>query len=122
MAVNEIYRHFDCQFSEGSLHSWGDLPGNNDFPCIDISNQYLTPAKEAQGSEDMPFHKSVGPQGILQSMTKGNGSTMHIYTEDNQVQYFSTKKDTEGNIKSVTHIVLIEICTHFVLDSQIHLL
>jgi len=98
------------------LDSWGCSPGDDNFASIDISNRYLTPAKEAPGSEDVPFHKGVDPQGILQSMAKGGGSTTYIHTEDNQVQYFSTKRDTEGNIKSVTHIVSIEIGTYAVLD------
>ena len=102
MAANEIYGHFDRQFSEGILDSWNRSPvDDNDFPCINLSNRYLTPANEAHGLEAVPFHKGVDPKGILQSMTKGDGSTTHIHTEDNQVQYFTMKRDREGNTKSV---------------------
>ena len=57
-----------------------------------------------QGLEDMPFQKGVGPWSILWTMAKGEGLTTYIHTEDNQVQYFYTKRDGEGNIKSVSYI------------------
>ncbi|KAF8809758.1 hypothetical protein BYT27DRAFT_7093807 [Phlegmacium glaucopus] len=98
MAANEIYGYFERQFSEGILELWG-CSDDDKFPCIDISNRYLTPANEAHGLEDIPFDKGVDPQGILRSMAKGDGTTTHIHTEDNQVRYFNTRKDTEGNIK-----------------------
>jgi len=90
MAANEIYGYFDRQFSEGCLDSWGGSAGNDDLPCIDISNRYFTPAKEAQGLEDMPFQKGVDPRSILRNMAKGEGSTTYIHTEDNQVQYLES--------------------------------
>ena len=102
MAANEIYGLFDRQFSEGILDSWDRSPvDDNIFPCINLSNRYLTPANEAHGLEAIPFHKGVDPRGILQNMAKGDGLTTHVHTEDNQVQYFSTKRDTEGNMRSV---------------------
>ena len=102
MAANEIYGHFDCQFSEGILDSWDSSPvDDNDFPCLNMSNRYLTPANEAHGLEALPFHKGVDPRGILESMTKGDGLTTHVHTEDNHVQYFTTRRDMEGNMKSV---------------------
>ena len=104
MAAKEIYGDFDHRFSEGTLDSWDCSPvDNNKFPCINLSNCYLTPANKAHGLEAIPFHKGVDPRRILQNMVKGDRLTMHVHTEDNQVQYFSTKRDTEGNIKSVKH-------------------
>ena len=106
LAGGEIYGYFDRQFSEGTLESWDCSPEDgSDFPCINISNRYLTPSKEAPGLEAIPFHKGVDPQGILRDMAKGDGLTTYIHTEDNVVQFFNTKKDTEGNSKSVTCIV-----------------
>lgn len=116
LAGNEIYGHFDRQFSEGILDSWDCSPADgNNFPCINISNRYLTPEKEASGLEDVPFQKGVDPQGILRDMAKGDGSTTYIHTEDNVVQFFNTRKDAEGNSKSVTYIVKKTI-TYLVLD------
>ena len=121
MAANEIYGHFDRQFSEGTLDSWNSSPvDDNDFHCINLSNRFFTPANEADGLEAIPFHKGVDPRGILQNMAKGDGLTTHVHTEDNQVQYFSTKKDTEGSIKSVKNIyILIKmITTDMVLNNE----
>lgn len=116
LAGNEIYGHFDRQFSEGILDSWDCSPADgNNFPCINISNHYLTPEKEASGLEDVPFQKGVDPQGILRDMAKGDGSTTYIHTKDNVVQFFNTRKDAEGNSKSVTYIVKKTI-TYLVLD------
>ena len=120
MAVNEIYGHFDRQFSEDVLEPWSCSPIDNDnFPCISLSNRYLTPASEAHGLEAVPFHKGVDPKGILQSMAKGDGLMTHVHTEDNQVQYFAMKKDIEGNTKSVKHFSR-KFTTNFVLTTQIH--
>ena len=101
--MNEIYGHFDRQFSEGVLDSWVRSPvdDDSDFPCLNLSNRYFTPAKEAHGLEATPFPKGVDPRGILEGMARGDGLTTHIHTEDNLVQYFSTKRDAEGNKKSV---------------------
>ena len=41
----------------------------------------------------------VDPRGILQDMTKGDGFTTYVHTEDNQVEYFSTKRDPERKMK-----------------------
>ena len=88
-AAVEIYRHFDHQFSEGILDSWTTSQEKyHDTPCFDISNRYLTPAKDAMG-QDTPFHKGVDPQGILHGMANSNGTCSYMHTEDNQVQYFT---------------------------------
>jgi hypothetical protein len=101
MAASEIYGLFDRQFSEGILDSWvSSAVDDNEWPCLSMSNRYFTPSNEAHGLEAVPFHKGVDPRGILQNMARGDGLTMHIHTEDNQVQYFSTKRDTEGKMKS----------------------
>ena len=106
MAANEIFGRFDRQFSEGILDSWDSSPvDDNEFPCLNLSHRYLTPANEAHGLEAIPFHKGVDPRGILQNMAKGDGSTTHVHTEDNQVQYFSMKRDAEGSIKSVNQLI-----------------
>jgi hypothetical protein len=105
MAASEIYGHFDRQFLEGILDSWASSPvDDNECPCLTMSNRYFTPSNEAHGLEAVPFHKGVDPRGILQNMAKGDGLTTHIHTEDNQVQYFSTKRDAEGKTKSVNHL------------------
>ena len=119
MAANEIYGHFDRQFSEGTLDSWvHSTVDDNDFPSLNLSNRYLTPTNEAHGLEAIPFDKGVDPRGILQNMTKGDGLSTYVHTEDNQVQYFSTKIDTEGNMKSVER--LFEIITTNII-SNIHI-
>lgn len=102
-AANEIYGRFDRQFSEGVLEVWASSPvDDNECPCLSLSNRYFTPANEAHGLQAIPFHKGVDPRGILQNMAKGDGK--HVHTEDNQVQYFSTKRDAEGTMKSVKHL------------------
>jgi len=95
----------DRQFLEGILDSWdSSLVDDNECPCLNLSNRYFTPANEAHGLEPIPFHKGVDPRGILQTMAKGDGLTTYVHTEDNQVQYFSMKRDTEGRMKSVNHL------------------
>jgi hypothetical protein len=100
-AAYEIHQQFNRQFEEGVLERWSCSSVNNTSPCIDISNRYLTPAKEAGGTEETPFHKGVDSKGILQNMANGDGSISYVHTEDNQVRYFNMQRDTDGNRKSV---------------------
>ncbi|KAF8222891.1 hypothetical protein L208DRAFT_1319926, partial [Tricholoma matsutake] len=51
---------------------------------IDVSNHYLTPIRDAQDVESIPFDKGIDPHGILQDMARGDGSYSYIHTEDNQ--------------------------------------
>jgi hypothetical protein len=98
-AAHEIYQQFDRQFVENVLDRWTCSSANNAFPCIDISNRYLTPAKEAGDIEETPFHKGVDPKDILQNMAKGDGTISYVHTEDNQVQYFTMQRDADGSRK-----------------------
>jgi hypothetical protein len=101
-AAGEIYGHFNRQFSEGILDSWTSSQEKyHNAPCFDISNWYLTPAKETMGLQDTPFHKGVDPRGILCGMANGDGTCSYVHTEDNQVQYFTAYRDGNGNRKSV---------------------
>ena len=98
-AAGEIYGSFDRQFSENILESWTSSEEKSfDFPCFEISNRYLTPAKEAKGQE-IAFQKGVDPRGILRGMAIGDGTCSYIHTEDNEVQYFITCRDKNGCIK-----------------------
>ena len=98
-AAREVYGCFDRQFSEGVLDSWSTSEEKSfGFPCLDISNRYLTPAKEAKGQE-IAFQKGVDPHGILGGMAIGDGTCSYVHTEDNQVQYFLSCRDKNGSIK-----------------------
>jgi hypothetical protein len=98
-AAREVYGCFDRQFSEGILDSWSTSEEQAfGFPCLDISNRYLTPAKEAKG-QDTAFQKGVDPRGILRGMATGDETCSYVHTEDNQVQYFVSCRDKNGSIK-----------------------
>ena len=115
-AAGEIYGHFDHEFSEGILDSWTSSQEKyHDAPCFNISNQYLTPAKDTMGLQDMPFHKEVDPCGILHEMANGNSTCSYVHTKDNQVQYFTTYRDRNSNRKSVDHFFKIDV-----LNSLLH--
>ena len=98
-AANEVYGCFDRQFSEGILDSWSSSEEKSfGFPCLKISNRYLTPAKNAKGQE-ITFQKGVDPRGILRGMAIGDGTCSYVHTEDNEVQYFLRYKDKNDGIK-----------------------
>jgi hypothetical protein len=106
-AAGEVYGYFDHEFTKGILDSWtGSQEKYYDSPCFNILNWYLTPAKDAKGLQDMPFHKGVDPHGILHGMAKGDGTCSYVHTEDNQVQYFTAYRDGNGNRKSVNQCFL----------------
>ena len=109
-AAGEVYRYFDRQFSEGILDNWtGSQEKFCDAPCFDISNRYLTPAKDTMGLQGTSFHKGVDPRGILRGMAKGDGTCSYVHTEDNQVQYFTAYRDGNGNRRSVNRIFKIDV-------------
>jgi hypothetical protein len=95
-----IYKHFDREFLEGKLDSWSPTRSTDSrLDSLDISNRYLTPLRDVGGLvENTPFHKGVDPQNILCDMAKNN----HIHTEDNYVEYFSTRRDSNGQRRSIT--------------------
>ncbi|KAF8238053.1 hypothetical protein L208DRAFT_1244074 [Tricholoma matsutake] len=74
---------------EGISETWS-CSGDSEGPWIDVSNYYLTPIRDMQDVESVPFKKGVDPHGILQDMERGDGSCSYIHTEDNQVHYFTT--------------------------------
>ena len=101
-AAGEVYGYFDCQFPENVLDSWTSSEEKCfGFPCLDVSNRYLTPVKEANGQE-IAFQKGVDPHGILRGMATSNGTCSYVHTEDNQVQYFSSCRDGNGTLKSLS--------------------
>jgi hypothetical protein len=101
-AAQLLYDCFDRQFPEGTLDGWSSSQANvGDTECIDLSNRYLTPQKDAQGQENMPFLKGVDPRNILRNMTSGDGSCTYVHTEDNQVHFFTAYRDGTGDRKSV---------------------
>ena len=99
-AAGEVYGCFDRQFSEGILDSWTSSEEESfGFPCLDISNRYFTPAKEAVNSQEIAFPKGVDPRGILHGMLIGDGSCSYVHTEDNLVQYFLSCRGKNGSLK-----------------------
>ena len=101
-AAGEVYGYFDRQFSENILDSWTSSEEKCfGFPCLDISNCYLTPVKEANGPE-IAFQKGVDPRGILRGMAISDGTCSYVHTEENQVQYFSSCRDKNGTLKSLS--------------------
>lgn len=100
-AAGKVHACFDRLFSEGILDGWTSSEEKCfGYPCLDISNRYLTPVKEAKGQE-IAFQKGVDPRGILRGMAIGDGTCSYVHTEDNQVQYFLTCRDRNGGLKSV---------------------
>lgn len=97
-AAGEVYGYFDCQFSEGMLESWTASQELHDTPCFDLSNRYLTPAKETN-DPDVPFQKGVDPRGILCRMATSDGTCSYVHMEDNEVQYFTACREGNGNRK-----------------------
>ena len=73
---------------------------NDGVATIDISNRYFTPVVEAGGMTDVNFLPGVDPKGILHKMAQGDGSSRPYYhTEDNQVFYYATRRDSDGQRK-----------------------
>ena len=101
-AAEVIYKHFDRQFSEGLLDGWSPMHSTDStLDRLDMSNRYFTPLRDVSGAglvESVPFHKGVDPRNILRDMAKD----IYVHTEDNNVEYFSMHRDSNGQRRSVT--------------------
>jgi hypothetical protein len=88
---------FDRQFLDSTLESWPlSYLGDIQTLCLDASNRYFTPSKDAPGERNTPFHNDVDPHRILTNMMSGSTGLTFIHTEDNQVRYYKSRKDTDG--------------------------
>ncbi|KAH9967619.1 hypothetical protein BGW80DRAFT_1462135 [Lactifluus volemus] len=90
-AIQIIHSHFDRHFQEGALEKQSE----SDELCI--WNRYLTPAHEAKGMQTIPFLPGVDPNGTLRNMAQEDTNYPYVHTEDNQVHYFSARRDNEGD-------------------------
>ncbi|KAF8229957.1 hypothetical protein L208DRAFT_1036013, partial [Tricholoma matsutake] len=91
----EIHRLFDRAFAKGIVDNW--KVGNVDGAVINMSNYYLTPAKDVPGLQSMPFMAGVDIHGVLEEMLSNKGEKAYTHTEDNQVFYYKSFKDADGS-------------------------
>lgn len=96
-AISDIHSHFDRQFQEGALEEYAkDTEGSEEGDRISTWNRYFTPAREAKEMNDIAFLPGVDPAGILRSMAKEDGTSTYLHTDDNQVQYYTMRRDNAG--------------------------
>ena len=62
-------------------------------------NRYFTPAHEANDMQALAFLPGVDPVGTLCKMVQEDINCAYIHTEDNQVHYFKTHRDSVGDIR-----------------------
>jgi len=102
-AIKSVHSKFDRQFSEGALEAQGEYNvGNTEPDRLDIWNRYLTPAREARGMQSVSFLPGVDPKGTLRDMAQEDGTCPYVHTEDNQVHFYATHRDGEGQLVYVT--------------------
>jgi len=82
------------------LLSWAMSHLNHEkAECLDIVNCYFTPKRNAGGLPSVSFQEEVDPYGVLVNMAAGNAVYSYVYTDNNQVQYFTTSKGVGGQRK-----------------------
>jgi len=102
-AIKAIHSRFDRQFEEGVLEVWAEHePGETETDSIGLWNRYLTPAREAEGTQAAPFLPGVDPKGILRGMAQEDSTCFYAHTEDNQVHYYATRRDEDGHLVCVS--------------------
>jgi hypothetical protein len=100
-AIKSIHRRFDRQFEEGALEAWAEYrPDEPETDRIGLWNRYLTPAREAEGMQSVPFLPGVDPNGTLRGMSQEDGMS-YVHTEDNQVHYYATRRNEDGHLMYV---------------------
>ncbi|KAF8873003.1 hypothetical protein BD779DRAFT_1452340, partial [Infundibulicybe gibba] len=91
-AAVDISRMFDRQFPEGKMEPWTAPTTDEGQSCIELSNRYFTPKRDAPRMIHIPFPESVDPHGILERMTKGE----YIHGEENVVEYYTCSREGSG--------------------------
>jgi hypothetical protein len=94
--AQEIYGLFDHHFLDRAMDSWAlSYLDDTEIPCLDVSNRYFTPSRDAPGVGSMPFHIGVNPQGILADMMTKSAVYSFVHAEDNQVKYYKSCKELD---------------------------
>ncbi len=68
-------------------------PSLEGYPCADFSTCYFTSRRDEPMGEATPFSKTVDPKGVLLSMM---GDDL-FHGVENQVLYYSIRKDGDGD-------------------------
>ncbi|KIM84094.1 hypothetical protein PILCRDRAFT_68465, partial [Piloderma croceum F 1598] len=82
-AIIHIHTIFSRTFKDGLLDPWL-LSAFKDHNAIDISNRYFTSHRQSPNTVQLPFHKLVDPDRILEGMVDRD----IVHSEENDVQYF----------------------------------
>jgi hypothetical protein len=99
-AIDHIHSQFDRHLQEGTLETQtATIRGDGVSDEFSIWNRYLTPSREAKGTQAIPFLPGVDPTGILRDMAQENCNYTYVHTEGNQVHYFAALRDAQGNSK-----------------------
>ena len=121
-AIQLIHSHFDWQFQEGTLEEYAkDTEGSDEIDQISMWNRYFTPVCEANDMQALAFLPGVDPTGTLRKMAQEGINCTYIHTEDNQVHYFKTCRDSVGNIRWVLAAMKEEAMT-LIDDAQIQMM
>ncbi|KAF8896010.1 hypothetical protein BD779DRAFT_1466051 [Infundibulicybe gibba] len=88
----EISRMFDRQFPEGKMEPWGPSTTEMEQSCIELSNRYFTPKRDAPRMSHIPFSAAIDPEGILESIAKAG----YIHGEENMVDYYTCSHENGG--------------------------
>lgn len=86
--VSSMHRKMSGQYKLGSFEAW-DVTREGEWPALDFSSRYVTPAAVAKGYPAVPFDVCVDPHGILLNSTMPFGK----HLEDNRVMYYEASKD-----------------------------
>jgi hypothetical protein len=92
MSACDIYSQFNREFADGKLEAW-TISTYSGYQALDASNRYLTPKRDAQNMEHVPFTEAVDPRGILEAMAKSD----YVHGDENVVHYYTYNIDVEGN-------------------------
>jgi len=91
-AIEDMFRR--QVVSDRSTEIWVPwVPSNfQGHTSIDVGNRYFTPRQQGLQDRQISFSEVVDPHDIL-SQAMGDD---FIHTEDNDVEYYEARKDTQG--------------------------
>lgn len=107
--MEKAYLAFANHFPANRLDQWEPTRLGN-YIALDAHTRYFSQKHFVPSTESLPFHHTVDPEGVLESM---RGDDL-VHAADNDVDYFSQYTEKDGQILWVIDTTIIQQLTKII--------
>jgi hypothetical protein len=91
--MEKTYVAFANHFPPDRLEQW-EPTQHGEHIALDSHARYFSHQHFVPSTESLPFHQTVDPEGVLESM---RGDSL-VHAADNEVDYFAQYTDKDGQV------------------------